>query len=76
MNRIKELFSFAQRVVIAKNDELIMKNPPVASEDDLLVKYIRPLFEDNSRLSRKNGLFTKAPTGVDIEQWVKKFYFS
>lgn len=67
----RAIYSFTQRVVIVKNNELKMKNPST-SEDDLCVKYIKPLFEDNSRLANRSGLFTKSPTGVDIEQWVRK----
>lgn len=67
----RAIYSFAQRTVIVKNNELKMKNPST-SEDDLCVKYIKPLFDDNSRLANRSGLFTKSPTGVDIEQWVRK----
>jgi len=47
-----------------------MKNPST-SEDDLFVKYIKPSFDDDSRLANQSGLFTKSPIGVDIEQWVR-----
>lgn len=67
----RAIYSLAQRAVIVKNNELKMKNPGT-SEDDLFVKYIKPPFEDNPRLVNRSTLFTKSPTGVDIEQWVRK----
>lgn len=68
----RAIYSFAQRVVTVKNNELKMENPAGTSEDDLLVKCINVLFDDNSRLANYSGLFTKSPTGVDIEEWVRK----
>ncbi|ODA43118.1 FRG domain-containing protein [Desulfosporosinus sp. BG] len=67
----RAIYSFAKRAVMVKNDELKMKNPGT-SEDDLFVKYIKPLFDDDSRLANQSGLFTKSPIGVDIEQWVRR----
>ncbi|GAB6156477.1 hypothetical protein JCM17380_52290 [Desulfosporosinus burensis] len=67
----RAIYSFAQRVATVKNNELKMKNPS-ASGDDLFVKCIKPLFDNNSRLANRCSLFTKSPTGVDIEQWVRK----
>jgi len=66
----RAIYAFAQRVALVINKELKMKNPGT-SEDDLFVKYINPSFESNSNLANQCGLFTKSPTGVDIEQWVR-----
>ncbi|AFQ42608.1 FRG domain-containing protein [Desulfosporosinus meridiei] len=66
----RAIYSFAQRAVIIKNKELKMKNPN-ANEDDLCVKYLKPLRENNSRLANRSSLFTKSPIGVDLEQWVR-----
>ena len=71
----RAIYAFAQRAARVINKELKMKNPGV-SEDDLFVKYINPLFDDDSRLANHNqcGLFTKSPRGVDIERWVRENY--
>ena len=67
----RAIYAFAPRVARVINKELKMKNPG-ASEDDLFVKYINLSFDDNSRLANQSGLFTKSPTGVDIERWVRE----
>ena len=67
----RAIYAFAPRVARVINKELKMKNPGT-SEDDLFVKYINPSFDDNSRLANQSGLFTKSPTGVDIERWVRE----
>ncbi|MDR3601774.1 MAG: FRG domain-containing protein [Desulfosporosinus sp.] len=66
----RAIYSFNHRVIVI-NNELKMKNYGT-SDDDLFVKYINPVFDDNSSLANQSGLFTKSPTGVDLEQWVRK----
>lgn len=34
------------------------------------VQFIKPLSEQNQRLISQNGLFTRAPTGVPLEEWI------
>ncbi|MDQ7093766.1 FRG domain-containing protein [Desulfosporosinus sp. PR] len=71
-NRDKRvIYSFAPRIVNHINNKLRLENFGV-SEDDLLVKCLNPLFDVNSRLADRSGLFTKSPIGIDIEQWVRK----
>ncbi len=36
------------------------------------VQFIKPLSEQNQRLISQNGLFTRAPTGVPLEEWISK----
>lgn len=67
----RAIYAFAQRVALVINKELKIMNPGT-NEDDLFVKYINPSFDDNSRLANQSGLFTKSPTGVDIERWVRE----
>ncbi|MDR3601749.1 MAG: FRG domain-containing protein [Desulfosporosinus sp.] len=66
----RAIYAFAQSVALVINKELKIKNLGT-SEDDLFVKYVNPSFDDNSSLAKQSGLFTKAPTGVDIERWVR-----
>jgi len=69
----RAIYAFAPRVALVINKELKMKTPGVRT-DDLFVKYIKPSFDDNSRLANQCGLFTKSPRGVDIERWVRENY--
>lgn len=36
------------------------------------IELIEPIVDENSRLVNQRGLFTKIPSGVDIENWVKE----
>lgn len=49
-----------ERIMNAHSEE---ERPPI-------VEFIRPLQEDNPRLVSQNGLFTRAPIGVNIEKWI------
>lgn len=37
-----------------------------------IVTFVRPLTDENQRLISQNGLFTRSPLNLDIEQWIKK----
>lgn len=43
-----------------------LKTPP-------LVEFVNPLSDDNARLVNQGGLFTRAPNGIDMESWVRKY---
>lgn len=67
----RAIYSLALRTAKVINTKLKIKNPGI-HEDHLVVKFINPAFDNHSGLIRPGGLFTKSPTGVDIEQWVRK----
>ncbi|EHQ91082.1 FRG domain-containing protein [Desulfosporosinus youngiae] len=67
----RAIYSFALRTAKVINSKLKIKNPGI-HEDNLLVRFINPAFDNHSGLIKSRGLFTKSPTGVDIEQWVRK----
>ena len=48
-----------------KSEELFAANP----EADM-VEFYRPLSDENARLVHQNGLFTKSPETISIEDWV------
>ena len=39
-----------------------------------IVEFIEPLSDENSRLVSQGGLFSRAPSGVDLEKWVREHY--
>lgn len=36
-----------------------------------IVEFITPLTDENQRLVNQNGLFSRSPTGIDLETWVR-----
>ena len=38
------------------------------------VEFVRPLSDENARLVNQGGLFTRPPTGMDLEQWVENTF--
>jgi hypothetical protein len=42
----------------------VTSRPPV-------IEFVRPLSDENSRLVNQGGLFSRAPLGVTIEEWIK-----
>ncbi|EGW36012.1 FRG domain-containing protein [Desulfosporosinus sp. OT] len=67
----RAIYGLTQKSIVLKNGELVSNNPRT-SEDDLVVKYIKPLSDENARLVNQSGLFTKSPTGIDMEKWVSE----
>lgn len=41
---------------------------------DERIQFISPLVDDNPRLLHQRGLFTKAPSGLDVESWVRQHF--
>lgn len=66
------IFALAQDDIMQKSDEIKDKykqpgRPPV-------VEIVKPMTNENPRLVTQGGLFTRAPDGVPIEDWVKTNY--
>ena len=38
------------------------------------IEFIRPLADENPRLVNQGGLFSRAPVGYDLEEWMKTFF--
>jgi hypothetical protein len=38
------------------------------------VEFIRPLSDENQRLVNQGGLFTRAPDGITLEDWIRKYF--
>jgi hypothetical protein len=72
--RSYSVFALNQLSVAKKNEyiestdniDLINKRKP-------MVKIVRPLSNENSRLVCQRGLFTRGPNNMDLESWIKKF---
>lgn len=52
----------------AANDSI--KKAHKGSDRPPILEEVRPLQEDNARLVNQNGLFTRAPFGTNVEDWV------
>jgi len=39
-----------------------------------IIEFIEPLSDENARLVNQGGLFSRSPTGIDIESWCKENY--
>lgn len=54
------------------NEKIIDEH--VGGERPSIIELVRPLQDDNARLVSQNGLFTRAPIGTNIENWVTENY--
>jgi hypothetical protein len=60
-----------QRAVKLRSDQLLDEQsfekgrPPV-------IEFVDPMSDENQRLVSQSGLFTRAPIGIPVEQWVKR----
>lgn len=68
----RAVYGLHRRLVSQKSDEIREEfdgpeRPPV-------LEFIEPLFKDNPRLVSQGGLFTRAPDGVDVREWVERSY--
>lgn len=63
------IFAIHQESFKEKSSELIK-----SGKDSEVVKFIKPLSYENSRLVNQSALFTKSPSGVDLEDWTRKYF--
>lgn len=74
----RAVWALSEAVVRARLDEESAteapSDPPSRRKQSTLrpgtLEFIRPMQDDNSRLVSQAGLFTRAPAGVTIEEWV------
>jgi hypothetical protein len=65
------VYALDQRAVKQKSDELLdaqsfeQGRPPV-------IEFIDPMSDENQRLVSQDGLFTRAPINISIQQWVAR----
>jgi len=58
---------------VQKINTEIENNNSIDDEYKSLVKFIRPLTDENNRLINQRGLFTIGSNNMDLEQWILKF---
>jgi hypothetical protein len=63
------VFGLDQRAVRAKGNE-IANGPSLERGRIPIIEFVDPLTDENARLVNQSGLFTRAPIGKPIEQWI------
>ena len=66
----RAIFAISVKNIREKGEALLAAG---ASREDI-IRFINPLSEDNARLINQRGLFTQAPRGVSVEQWVTQHF--
>lgn len=44
------------------------------SQEDKMIHFIQPFSDENKRLISQSALFTRSPSGIDLEQWTKEHF--
>lgn len=65
----RAVFGLNQRAVELRNRD-VRTGESVEEGRPLLLEFINPFSNENPRLVAQGGLFTRAPTGVSVEDWV------
>jgi FRG domain len=63
------VYGLDQNAVLQRNHELL-NGPSLEQGRPAVVEFIDPMSDENPRLVSQGGLFTRAPIGTPIEQWV------
>ena len=69
----RAVFALDQRAVVARSSELT-NGPVLESGRPPVLDFFDPLIDENARLVSQGGLFTRAPIGLSIEDWVAKAF--
>jgi hypothetical protein len=69
------VYGLDQRAVKQKSYEII-EGWSEGRERAPVIEFIDPLSDENQRLVSQSGLFTRAPIGTPIEQWIAKAFES
>jgi FRG domain-containing protein len=65
------VYGLDQNAVRQKSEELL-NGPSLEQGRPPVVEFIDPMSDENQRLVSQGGLFTRAPVGMPIEQWVAR----
>ena len=68
--RKRVVFALSQNAVKTKCDEIVKAHSGTGKPST--IEFFKPLSDENSRLVNQGGLFTRAPLGINIEEWVKE----
>ncbi len=66
----RAIYSLDKTFVEEKSEEITKRYQETGRSP--IIEFVRPLSDDNPRLIAQGGLFTRAPTGEDIETWVQR----
>ena len=68
------VFAFAQVGIDIINRSIYDKDDIDQINDRKpIIKIVKPLTDENSRLVSQRGIFTRGPNNVELEDWVKKY---
>jgi FRG domain len=67
------VYGLDQNAVLQKNDELT-NGPSQEKGRPPTLDFIDPMLDENQRLLSQDGLFTRAPIGIPIEQWIARAF--
>lgn len=65
------------RVILALNEERVRKKGDelrAINPTSEIIEFFRPFSDENARLVNQNGLFTKSPVDVSIEEWISQHF--
>ena len=67
----RAIYALHATSVQSKSNVLRTEHHKKGRERAPIVELVRPLSDDNPRLVNQGGLFTRAPEGVDLEEWIQ-----
>lgn len=70
---VRVVYGLDQDAVRQKSEELL-DGPSLEQGRPPVVEFIDPMTDENQRLVSQGGLFTRAPIGTPIEQWVARVF--
>ncbi|PSR55764.1 FRG domain-containing protein [Adhaeribacter arboris] len=68
----RTVYGISQTAIARMSD--IIKKQHLETTRPSIIEFIEPFSDDNARLVNQNGLFTRSPSGIDIESWIKSRY--